>query len=133
MGVFKVFRNLKLKVILWLLGVWFWLFGFAVAQAFYKAKISDLKTAHANELLQYEQQAKQQFQAALIEQQKWQQFANQQSEQIAQLQQKLDDKAAQQQKEIAYVIQKDNSGSLTFNGLGNDSLQHYKKSLGYTD
>ena len=133
MGVFKVFRNLKLKVILWLLGVWFWLFGFAVAQAFYKAKISDLKTAHANELLQYEQQAKQQFQAALMEQQKWQQFANQQGEQIAQLQQKLDDKAAQQQKEIAYVIQKDNSGSLTFNGLGNDSLQHYKKSLGYAD
>lgn len=120
-------------MILWLLGVWFWLFGFAVAQAFYKAKISDLKTAHANELLQYEQQANQQFQAALMEQQKWQQFANQQSEQIAQLQQKLDDKAAQQQKEIAHVIQKDNSGSLAFNGLGNDSLQHYKKSLGYTD
>lgn len=43
-----MFKNLKLKIILWLFGVWFWLFGFAVAQAFYTAKINDLQTAHAN-------------------------------------------------------------------------------------
>lgn len=110
-----------------------WTLGYGMARSVYQNKISSLKAAHTAELLQHEQQAKQQFQAALTEQQKWQQFAQQQSIQIAQMQQKLDAQAAQQQKEIPNVIQKDNSGGITFNGLGNDSLRHYRKSLGYTD
>lgn len=110
-----------------------WTLGYGMARSVYQNKISSLKAAHTAELLQHEQQAKQQFQAALTEQQKWQQFAQQQSIQIAQMQQKLDAQAAQQQKEIPNVIQKDNSGGITFNGLGNDSLRHYRKSFGYTD
>ena len=48
-----MFKNLKLKIILLLFGAFFWLFGFKIAQSFYKAQISDLKTAHANELLKF--------------------------------------------------------------------------------
>ncbi len=110
-----------------------WTLGYGMARSVYQNTISNLKAAHTAELLQHEQQAKQQLQAALTEQQKWQQFAQRQSLQIAQMQQKLDAQAAQQQKEIPNVIQKDNSGGITFNGLGNDSLRHYRKSLGYTD
>lgn len=110
-----------------------WTLGYGMARSVCQNTISSLKAAHAAELFKHEQQAKQQLQAALTEQQKWQQFAQRQSLQIAQMQQKLDAQAAQQQKEIPNVIQKDNSGGITFNGLGNDSLRHYRKSLGYTD
>lgn len=119
--------------LIYALAIFAWSLGFRMAKRECAVEISSLKAAHTAELLQHEQQAKQQFQAALSEQQKWQQFAQQQSIQIAQMQQKLDAQAAQQQKEIPNVIQKDNSGGITFNGLGNDSLQHYKKSFGYTN
>ena len=110
-----------------------WTLGYGMARSVYQSKINSLKAEYAKETAQREREAAQHFQAALFEQQQWQQFAQQQSLQIAQMQQKLDAQAVQQQKEIPNVIQKDNSGSIIFNGLGNNSLQHYKKSFGYTD
>lgn len=110
-----------------------WTLGYGMARSVYQSKINSLKAEYAKETAQREREAAQQFQAVLSEQQKWQQFAQQQSLQIAQMQQKLDAQAVRQQKEIPNVIQKDNSGSIIFNGLGNNSLQHYKKSFGYTD
>lgn len=110
-----------------------WTLGYGMAQSVYQAKISSLKAEYAQQIAQREQQYAAQIQAALLEQQQWQQFAQQQSLQIAQMQQELDAQAAQQQKEIPNVIQKDNSGSIIFNGLGDNSLQHYKKSFGYPD
>lgn len=110
-----------------------WTLGYGMAHSVYQSKISSLKAEYAKETAQREREAAQQFQAALFEQQQWQQFAQQQSLQIAQMQQKLDAQAVQQQKEIPNVIQKDHASGTAFNGLGNNSLQHYKKSFGYTD
>ena len=110
-----------------------WTLGYGMARSVCQNKISSLKAEYAKKTAQREREAAQHFQAVLSEQQKWQQFAQQQSLQIAQMQQKLDAQAVRQQKEIPNVIQKDNSGSIIFNGLGNNSLQHYKKSFGYTD
>lgn len=110
-----------------------WTLGYGMARSVYQNKISSLKTEYAEQTAQREQQHATQVQAALNERQKWQDFAQRQGVQLAHAQQKLDIQAAQQQKEIKNVIQKDNSGSVTFNGLGNDSLQHYKKSFGYSN
>lgn len=110
-----------------------WTLGYGMARSVYQNKIGSLKAEYATQTAQREREAKQQFQAALFEQQQWQQFAQQQSLQIAQMQQELDARAAQQQKEIPNVIQKDNASGTTFNGLGDNSLQHYKKSFGYPD
>ncbi|XXQ69026.1 hypothetical protein ACKLNO_03975 [Neisseriaceae bacterium B1] len=110
-----------------------WTLGYGMARSVYQNKISSLKAKYAEQTAQREHEAAKHFQAALAERQKWQFVAQQQSIQIAQMQQKLDTQAAQQQKEIPNVIQKDNSGGITFNGLGNDSLRHYRKSFGYTD
>lgn len=110
-----------------------WTFGYGMARSVYQSKISSLKAEYAQQTAQREQQHAAQIQAALLEQQQWQQFAQQQSLQIAQMQQELDAQAVQQQKEIPNVIQKDNASGTTFNGLGDNSLQHYKKSFGYPD
>lgn len=127
------YRVYLIWLLIYAVVIFAWSLGFRMAKRECAIEIGNLKAIYTAELLQREQQANQQFQAALSEQQKWQQFVQQQSLQIAQMQQKLDAQVAQQQKEIPNVIQKDNASGTAFNGLGNDSLQHYKKSFGYPD
>lgn len=80
--------------------------------------------------LMAEQQYAQKLVEAAAEKQKWFDFAQRQSEQLAEASRLIDSQAERLQEQIPDVVKQDGNH---FNGLGADSLRHYKRSLGYAD
>ena len=110
-----------------------WTLGYGMAKSVYQTQISRLKTIHAQQIAEREQQETARLQAALAEQRKWQQFAQTQSAQLVQMQQKLDTQAAQLHKEIPHAIAQDKQTGADYNGIGTHSLRQYNRAFGYTD
>lgn len=110
-----------------------WGSGYLSAKRHYVAQISSLHHEYTQKQLAAEQQARQQLQAALVEQQKWQDFAQKQGAELAHITQQLDKQAAQHQKEITHAIEQDKHAGDCIAGLGASSLHLYNRAFGYTD